>query len=61
MHPIWERCNMLTLILLVFAFVLFFIAGLWNPAPPSPWFGRLIAFGLAAWVLSLILAGKPLF
>jgi hypothetical protein len=21
---------------------------LWNPAPPSPWFGRLIAFGLAA-------------
>jgi hypothetical protein len=53
--------TMLTLILLVFAFVLFFIAGLWNPAPPSPWFGRLIAFGLAAWVLSLILAGKPLF
>jgi hypothetical protein len=51
---------MLTLILLVFAFVLFFIAGLWNPAPPSPWFGRLIAFGLAAWVLSLILAGHPL-
>ena len=55
MHPIWERCYMLTLILLVFAFVLFFIAGLWNPAPPSPWFGRLIAFGLAFFTLSLIL------
>ena len=51
---------MLTLILLVFAFVLFSIAALWNPAPPSPWFGRLVAAGLAFWVLSVLLAGHPL-
>ena len=60
MHPIWERCYMLTLILLVFAFVLFSIAAIWNPAPPSPWFGRLVAAGLAFWVLSVLLAGHPL-
>jgi hypothetical protein len=48
------------LILLVFAFVLFAIAGFWNPPAPSPWFGRLVAAGLAFWVLSVILAGHPL-
>ena len=48
---------MLTIILLVFAFVLFVIAAVWQPAPPSPWFGRLVAAGLACWVLSVLLGG----
>jgi len=48
---------MLTQILIVFAFVLFVIAAVWNPAPPSPWFGRLVAAGLACWALSKILLG----
>jgi hypothetical protein len=48
---------MLTIILLVFAFVLFTIAAVWNPQPPSPWFSRLVAAGLACWVLSAILGG----
>jgi cell division protein FtsW (lipid II flippase) len=47
------------LILLVFAFVIFAIAGFWNPAPPSPWFGRLIAAGLAFWVFAEILIHAP--
>lgn len=42
-------------ILLVGAFVLFTIASVWNPAPPSAWFGRLVAAGLACWALSAIL------
>lgn len=42
----------LVLIFRVFAFVLFAIAAGWNPAPPSPWFGRLVAAGLAFWVAS---------
>lgn len=46
---------MIALILLVFAFVLFVIAGAWNPQPPSPWFSRLAAAGLAFWVLSELL------
>lgn len=50
---------MLTLILLVFAFVLFAIAGGWNPQPPSPWFSRLVAAGLAFWVLAEILGRTP--
>lgn len=48
---------MLTLILLVFAFVCFALAAFWNPAPPRI---NLIAAGLAFWVLSVILAGHPL-
>jgi hypothetical protein len=36
---------MLSLILLVFALVLFIIAGLVNPV--DPWRGRLLCFGLA--------------
>jgi hypothetical protein len=48
---------MIGLILLVFAFVLFTIAAVWQPAPPSPWFGRLVAAGLACWVLSVLLSG----
>jgi hypothetical protein len=53
---------MLTLILLVFAFVLFAIAAFVYPnAQPSPWgWGRFIAAGLAFWVLSIILAGHGL-
>ena len=45
---------MLTLILLVFAFVCFALAAFWNPSPPRL---NLVAAGLAFWVLSLILAG----
>lgn len=41
----------ITLILMVLAFCLFVIAGGW-PAPPEPMRGRLIAAGLAAWVLA---------
>lgn len=40
---------MLTLILLVFAFVCFALAAFWNPSPPRV---NLIAAGLAFWVLS---------
>lgn len=45
---------MLTLILLVFAFVCFSLAAFWNPVPPRV---NLIAAGLAFWVLSVLLAG----
>lgn len=45
---------MLSLILLVFAFVCFALAGFWNPSPPRV---NLIAVGLAFWVLSVILVG----
>lgn len=48
---------MLTLILLVFAFVCFALAAFWNPVPPRI---NLIAAGLAFWVLSVILAGHAL-
>jgi hypothetical protein len=48
---------MIGTILLVFAFVLFVIAAVWNPPAPSPWFSRLVAAGLAFWVLSLLLGG----
>jgi hypothetical protein len=46
----------LSTILMVFAFVLFAIAAIWNPAP-DPQRGRLIAAGLACWSLSIILSG----
>jgi hypothetical protein len=46
---------MLTLILLVFAFVCFTLAAFWNPTPPRV---NLIAAGLAFWVLSVLLAGR---
>lgn len=48
---------MLSLILLVFAFVLFVVAGLLNP--PEPWRGKLLCFGLACWVLSELLKSGP--
>jgi len=48
---------MVTLILLVFAFVLFAIAAFVYPQP-NPWgWGRFIAAGLAFWVLSILLGG----
>lgn len=47
---------MLTLILLVFAFVCFVLAAFW-PNPPRV---NLIAAGLAFWVLSVILGGHLL-
>ena len=48
---------MIQTILLVFAFVLFAIAA-GAPAPqPYPWYGRLVASGLACWVLSVLLGG----
>jgi len=46
--------TMLTMILLVFSFVCFVLAALWNPAPPRV---NLVAAGLAFWVLSVLLAG----
>ena len=48
---------MLTLILLVFAFVCFALAAFWQPATPRV---NLIAAGLAFWVLSVILIGRTL-
>ena len=46
------------LILLVFAFVLFAISAVWNPT--APWYPRLVAAGLAFWVLTEILRGTSL-
>lgn len=48
---------MLTIILTVFAFVCFTLAAFWNPIPPRV---NLIALGLAAWTLALILTTHPL-
>jgi hypothetical protein len=48
---------MITLILLVFAFVCFCLAAFWRPTPPRV---DLIAAGLAFWVLSVLLAGAHL-
>lgn len=45
---------MITLILLVFAFVCFALSAVWTPSPPR---FNLIAAGLAFWVLSLLIAG----
>jgi hypothetical protein len=44
-HPPLEVINMLPLILYVFAFVLFAVAGF--VAPAEPWRGRLLCIGLA--------------
>jgi apolipoprotein N-acyltransferase len=46
---------MLSLILLVFAFVLFVVAGL--AAPEPPWRSKLACFGLACWVLAELVRG----
>jgi len=47
---------MLTLILLVFAFVLFCVAGM-APVSEPPWRSRLACLGLACWVLAELLKG----
>jgi len=48
--------SIISTILMVFAFVLFAIAAIWNPAPdPQP--RRLTAAGLACWALAVILTG----
>jgi hypothetical protein len=54
---------MITEILLVFAFVLFILGGfLGMAAAPAPWYGRfnLLSWGLACWVLSILLGGARL-
>jgi len=48
---------MLTLILLVFAFVCFTLSAFWQPNPPR---FNLVSAGLAFWVLATILAGHPI-
>lgn len=49
---------MLTLILLVFAFVLFVVSAFLAP-PEHPWKGRLALFGFSCWVLAEILGRAP--
>jgi len=51
---------MLSTILLVFAFVLFCIAGFYQQPDPAPWRSRLICFGLACWVLAELLKAVPI-
>jgi hypothetical protein len=49
---------MLSLILLVFAFVFFCIGAFLGPGPnPGPWWGRfnVVSAGLACWVLTELL------
>jgi hypothetical protein len=50
--------SILTIILLVLAFVLFLLAAVGVPAPPR---FNLMAGGLACWVLSVILGGVTKF
>jgi hypothetical protein len=50
---------MLSMILVIFAFVLFAIAAAWNPPPETPWRSRLVCAGLACWTLAEILARTP--
>lgn len=49
---------MLSLILLVFALVLFIVAALVNPA--EPWRGKLLCFGLACLAGAEIVRSAPL-
>ena len=49
---------MLTLILMVFAFVLLVVAGFVAPGPEL-WWKRLLCFGLSCWVLADILTRGP--
>ncbi len=52
---------MLSIILLVFAFVFFAIATAYStPNPEPPWRSRLVCCGLACWVLSELVAKVPL-
>ncbi len=51
---------MLSLILMVFALVLFIIAGSFAYAVPDwPWRNRLLCFGLACWVASELVSRGP--
>ena len=50
---------MLTLILMVFGFVLFVLAGLGIPAQSPPSRFNLVSFGLACWILAEILKAAP--
>ena len=52
---------MLPIILMVFAFVLFVIAAVWGQTEPSPYRPRLVASGLACWVLAELLTRVPMF
>lgn len=49
---------MLSLILLVFAFVLFLVAAFFVP-PEQPWRSKLGLLGLACWVLAGIISQAP--
>lgn len=49
---------MLSLILLVFGFVLFVLAGLGIPAQSPPSRFNLVSFGLACWILAEILVAR---
>ena len=50
-----------SLVLVVFAFVLAFIAAIWRePSPPDPMRLRLVAAALACYFASLILSGFQL-
>lgn len=53
--------SMISLILLVFAFVLAVLAGSLNPAPAPPWPWRLLCYSLACWFLAdLVVRGGTL-
>ena len=52
-----EAPNMLSTILMVFAFVLLALAAFWNPSPPRVSLGWL---GMAFWALAVLLAGHTL-
>jgi hypothetical protein len=49
---------MFSLILLVFAFVLFVLSGAVNP-PENPWRTRMVCFGWACVALAMILEKTP--
>jgi hypothetical protein len=51
--------SLLSMILVVFAFVLFAISAVWNPSPDTPWRARLVCAGLACWTLAEILSRAP--
>lgn len=50
---------MISLILLVFGFVLFVLAGLGIPASNPPSRFNLVSFGLACWILAEIFRSAP--
>lgn len=50
---------MLSVILMVFAFVLFVVAGLYQ-SPNPPWSPRFVCWGLACWVLADLVTKVPI-